>query len=126
MGLRDPNTFEGGRPDIIGDPNANAPNSIAEWFNTSAFAQVPTGEIRVGNEPRGTIVGPGYFRWDASLFKNIKFTERLNLQFRAEAFNVLNHTNYNNPNVTSTSSLFGEITSARDPRQMQIALKLLF
>ena len=125
LGLRDPNTFEGGRPDIIGDPN-NGPQTLAEWFNTSAFALVPSGEIRVGNEPRGTIVGPGYFRWDASLFKNFKFTERLNLQFRAEAFNVLNHTNFNNPTTSFTSSLFGQITSARDPRQMQLALKLTF
>ena len=82
--------------------------------------------VRVGNEPRGTIVGPGYFRWDTSLFKNMKFTERLNLQFRAEAFNVLNHTNFNNPITSYTSSLFGHITTARDPRQLQLALKLLF
>ena len=126
LGLRDPNTFEGGRPDIVGDPQQGAPHTLTEWFNTSAFALVPSGEVRVGNEPRGTIVGPGYFRWDASLFKNIKFTERLNLQFRAEAFNVLNHTNFNNPVTSATSSLFGGIFSARDPRQMQLALKLNF
>jgi hypothetical protein len=126
LGLRDPNTFEGGRPDLVGDPNSGAPHNLTEWFNTSAFALVPTGQIRVGNEPRGTIVGPGYFRWDTSLFKNIKFTERLNLQFRAEAFNVLNHTNFNAPITSYTSSLFGQITTARDPRQLQLALKLLF
>jgi hypothetical protein len=126
LGLRDPNTFEGGRPDIVGDPNSGAPHSLTEWFNTSAFALVPAGVIRPGNEPRGTIVGPGYFRWDTSLFKNVKFTERLNLQFRAEAFNVLNHTNFNNPITSYTSSLFGHITTARDPRQLQLALKLLF
>ena len=126
LGLRDPNTFEGGRPDIVGDPNSGAPHSLTEWFNTSAFALVPAGVIRPGNEPRGTIVGPGYFRWDTSLFKNVKFTERLNLQFRAEAFNVLNHTNFNNPITSYTISLFGHITTARDPRQLQLALKLLF
>jgi hypothetical protein len=126
LGLRDPNTFEGGRPDIIGDPNSNAPHTLAEWFNTSAFALVPAGQIRPGDEPRGTIEGPGYFRWDASLFKTFKFNERFNLQFRAEAFNVINHTNFNNPTTSFTSSLFGEITTARDPRQMQMALKLNF
>ncbi|ABF41137.1 TonB-dependent receptor [Candidatus Koribacter versatilis Ellin345] len=126
LGLRDPNTFEGGRPDLIGNPQQGAPNHLDKWFNTSAFALVPAGDVRVGNEPRGVIVGPGYFRWDASLFKNIKFTERLNLQFRAEAFNVLNHTNFNAPNVSATSSLFGQILSARDPRQLQLALKLTF
>src|SRR5262249_32891565 len=108
------------------DPQSGAAQTIDSWFNTGAFAQVPTGQIRVGNAPRGSVVGPGYFRWDASLFKNTKISERFNLQFRAEAFNVLNHTNFNNPNVTSTSSLFGEITSARDPRNIQLALKLIF
>ena len=126
LGLRDPNTFEGGRPDIVGDPNLRAPHTIAQWFNTSAFALVPAGQVRVGNEPRGTIETPGYIRWDASLFKNIKFSERLNLQFRAEAFNVLNHTNFNAPVTSVTSSLFGQVLSARDPRQLQLALKLLF
>ena len=127
LGLRDPNTFEGGRPDQIGDPNSNAPHTIGQWFNTGAFAAVPAGEIRTGNAPRGSIVGPGYARWDASLFKNTKISERFNLQFRAEAFNVLNHTNFNNPASTSlTSSLYGKITTARDPRQIQLALKLLF
>ncbi|HEY1272922.1 MAG TPA: TonB-dependent receptor [Terriglobales bacterium] len=127
LGVRDPNTFEGGRPDILGDPNSGAPHTIAKWFNSSAFAAVPTGEIRPGNEPRGTIVGPGYFRWDASLYKNTRITERFNVQFRAEAFNVLNHTNWNNPASTSlTSGVYNKITTARDPRQLQLALKLIF
>lgn len=127
LGLRDPNTFEGGRPDIVGDPNAGAPHTINKWFNASAFAAVPAGEIRPGNEPRGTIVGPGYFRWDASLYKNTRIAERVNVQFRAEAFNVLNHTNWNNPASTSlTSTVYNKITTARDPRQLQLALKLIF
>ena len=127
LGLRDPNTFEGGRPDIIGDPNVGASHTLTAWFNPSAFAAVPAGEIRPGNEPRGTIVGPGYFRWDASLYKNTHLTERVNVQFRAEAFNVLNYTNWNNPASTSlTSGVYNKITSARDPRQLQLALKLIF
>jgi hypothetical protein len=88
---------------------------------------VPAGVIRPGDAPRGVIVGPGYFRWDASLYKNTRITERVNIQFRAEAFNVLNHTNWNNPASTSlTSGSYNKITTARDPRQMQLALKLLF
>ena len=127
LGLRDPNTFEGGRPDIVGDPNKGAAHKLDNWFNTSAFAAVPTGVIRPGDEPRGVIVGPGYFRWDASLYKNTRITERVNIQFRAEAFNVLNHTNWNNPASTSlTSGSYNKITTARDPRQMQLALKLVF
>jgi len=127
LGVRDPNTFEGGRPDIIGDPNVGAPHTLSRWFNPSAFAAVPAGEIRPGNEPRGTIVGPGYFRWDASLYKNTRIGERFSLQFRAEAFNALNHTNWNNPASTSlTSGVYNKITTARDPRQLQLALKLIF
>jgi outer membrane receptor protein involved in Fe transport len=127
LGVRDPNTFEGGRPDQVGDPNAGAPHTIADWFNKNAFAGVPAGQIRPGNAPRGSIVGPGYGRWDASLFKNTRISERFNLQFRAEGFNVLNHTNLNNPASASlTSGLYAKITSARDPRQIQLALKLIF
>ncbi len=100
---------------------------MTQWFNPAAFAPVPAGQIRTGNEPRGTIVGPGYGRWDAALFKNTKLTERLNVQFRAEAFNVLNHTNLNNPaSLSLTSGVYNRITSARDPRQLQLALKLIF
>jgi hypothetical protein len=70
---------------------------------------------------------PGYFRWDASLYKNTRISERFSLQFRAEAFNVLNHTNWNNPASTSlTSGVYNKITTARDPRQMQLAQKLIF
>jgi hypothetical protein len=66
-------------------------------------------------------------RWDASLYKNTNLTERVSLQFRAETFNLLNHTNFNSFLSTRLgSSLFGEIGSARDARVMQLALKLIF
>ncbi len=126
LGLMDLATFEGARPDQVANPNQGAPHSLTQWFNTNAFQAVPANVIAVGNERPGQIVGPGYFRWDASLFKNFKFSERFNLQFRAEAFNVLNHTNFNNPVAYYGSSLNGQILSARDPREMQMALKLMF
>ena len=84
-------------------------------------------------ERPGAIRGPGFWRTDLSLFKNIKFTERLNAQFRGEFFNVLNHTNFGQgapasafKSLNSRSSLFAQIANARDPRQIQIALKLYF
>jgi hypothetical protein len=128
------NTFSGARPDQIGDPQQGAPHNINQWFNTSAFAFVPCtntscppSEIRPGDEKRGTIVGPGMVRWDANLYKNTNLTERLSLQFRAEAFNVLNHTNFDGFLSTRLGSgLFGEIAGARDARVMQLALKLVF
>lgn len=120
-------TFSGARPDQVGDPQLGAPHTIAQWFNKSAFAFVPAGEIRPGNEKRGTIVGPPTVRWDANLYKNTNLTERVSLQFRAEAFNVLNHTSFNTFSSTRLGSrLFGKINSARDPRIMQLALKLIF
>ncbi|GAC1646023.1 MAG: hypothetical protein NVS9B15_03850 [Acidobacteriaceae bacterium] len=127
------NTNSGARPDIVGDPQAGAPNSVSKWFNTTAFAPVPAGQVRPGNEGRGTIVGPADQRLDASLFKNIKLTERFTAQLRGEFFNVLNHTNFGQGAPASAfsslrlgSSLFGRIANARDPRQVQVALKLNF
>lgn len=88
---------------------------------------MPTTEIRPGNEKRGTIVGPPTMRWDTNLYKNTNLTERVSLRFEAEAFNVLNHTNFDTFSSTQTgSTLFGKINSARDPRIMQLALKLIF
>ncbi len=127
------NTNSGARPDIVGNPQMNAPHQISKWFNTSAFKLVPATEARVGNEGRGTIVGPGNERWDASIFKNTNITERVTTQFRAEFFNALNHTNLGQGSPASAfsslrlgSSLFGRIANARDPRQIQLALKIMF
>jgi hypothetical protein len=126
-------TYSGARPDQIGDPNANAPHRLPNWITAGAFEPVPAGQIRPGNAPRGSIVGPRTFRWDASLYKNTKLNERFSLQFRAEAFNVLNHTNFglgapSSPwrSLAINSSLFGQIANAYEPRQMQLALKLIF
>jgi hypothetical protein len=126
LGLRDPNSFAGGRPNQIGDPNANAPHTVAQWFNTSAFVFVPVGSNLPGNAPRGAVRGPGDQRWDLSLFKNIRMTESTKLQFRAEAINVFNHTNFNTVSTSRTSGLYGQVLSARDARIMQLALKLNF
>jgi hypothetical protein len=121
------------RPDQVCDPNENAPHewgAAAEnqlWFNTSCFQPVPAGEVRPGNAGRFTIRGPGYGRWDLSLFKNFQLTERFKLQMRGEAFNLPNHPMPSGIGSTNnTSSLFGKITSFRDPRILQLAAKLYF
>jgi hypothetical protein len=97
-----------------------------QWFNTAAFQEVADGEYRVGNERRGVVRGPGFGRWDLSLFKNTKLSERMNLQFRTEAFNVWNHTNWSGVDGSMDSGTYGQVTSARDPRNIQFGLKLQF
>lgn len=127
LGVRDANSFAGGRPDMVSDPNAGAPHTVNQWFNTSAFALVPTGVNRPGNAPRGAVKGPGTQRWDLSLFKNIQIYESMKMQFRAEAINVFNQTNFNTIGTSLTvASTYGKVRTARDPRIMQLALKLNF
>lgn len=137
------NTWAGDRPDMVSDPNVGAPHKITEWFNTAAFVIpgcstanptcTPTNPpIRPGDAHRGIIVGPEDKRWDASLFKNTKITERVTTQFRAEFFNTLNHTNLaqgapvTGLGTSFPSSTFGNIFNARDPRNIQLAMKVIF
>lgn len=113
------------RPNVVGDPNIG-PKTWSEFFNTAAFA-VPTGpQTYGGNEHRGAVNGPGLWRFDFSLVKSTQLTERLNMQFRVDAFNLFNHTNFSTINTTTTSSLFGQVTGTRDPRTLQLAVKFLF
>lgn len=112
--------------DQIGNPAHPAGVSqIQEYFNTAAFTQAVIGTF--GDIGRNSLRGPGFFDVDASIFKNFLFTERYRLQFRAEAFNIENRPNFNNPNATvSTSVTFGRITAANNPRVLQFALKMFF
>ena len=117
----------GPRPDLsCVDPNAGAPHTIGSWFNTSCFNNVAAGIVRPGNAGRGIINGPGYQRWDISAFKNITFKERYTVQVRGDAFNIWNHTNPLAVNTSLTSTLFGTVTSYRDPRILQLSAKFLF
>ncbi|NUQ30573.1 MAG: adenylyl cyclase, partial [Acidobacteriaceae bacterium] len=129
----------GGRPDQIGDPNSGSGiRTRQKWFNTAAFAPVPLGQVRAGNARRGSVNGPGFQRWDLGFMRNFKLTEgfrgtdhRIDLQFRAESFNTFNHTNWASiagttayTSQTAISSSYGTITATRDPRILQLALKL--
>ena len=119
----------GPRPDMFcSNPNGggNAPHTLATWFNTLCFGNVPAGVNRPGNAGRGVINGPGFQRWDVSLFKNFLFHERYQFQLRGDAFNVFNHTNPLTVTTSFTSAQFGQITAFRDPRIIQIAAKFNF
>jgi outer membrane receptor protein involved in Fe transport len=102
--------------------------SGGQWLNPAAFAMPANFEL--GNAPRNVGYGPNQSVVNASLFKSFKMTERANLQFRTEVFNVLNHPNFGNPNTDIFGNAnFGKITQMAGPytpRQIQFALKLLF
>ncbi len=114
------------RPDLISSANNNAPHTIAKWFNTEAFAAVPAGEVRTGNAAATTVAGPGAWRLDSSLFRNVRLTEKVGVQMRFEAFNALNHTNYLGISTALGSTTFGQVTSAREPRRIQLGAKIVF
>jgi len=111
------------RPNIVGNPELSNPTTD-QWFNTAAFTFSAPGTF--GDAGRNILDGPGYQTVNLSLMKNTALSERVNLQFRAEAFNLFNHPNFNLPDNFLGSPTFGRITSARDPRHIQFGLKLLF
>jgi len=111
------------RPNIAGNPN-EGPRNPQQWFNTSVFALPAL--YTFGNAPRNAVIGPGLQEFDLSLQKDIRLREATKLQFRAEAYNLFNHPNFNIPNRIAFTSNFGSISSAQDSRQLQLALKLAF
>jgi len=111
-------------PVILGNPH--------QWFNPAAFLAPPNASGFYGNLGRDTLIGPGLATWDLSFMKDTRIRERLNLQFRAELFNLLNRANFNTPNAivftpTAVSPTAGVITStSTTSRQVQFGLKLLW
>ncbi len=96
-----------------------------KWFDPAAFIDPPY--TRYGTSGVGVYLGPGAQNTDLSAFKNTRITERFVLQFRAEAFNALNHVNLNNPNSNSSDrARLGTITGAASARIMQLGMKLIF
>jgi hypothetical protein len=109
-------------------PVSNNPTSP----NFKVYPVIP-GTCHPGTLGRDAIIGPTFLNTDFSVTKNTKITEKLNLQFRTEMFDVFNHPNFGNPVLTATSGSFGQIQATRFPtgdfgssRQIQFALKLLF
>lgn len=100
------------------------PRKGGTYFDTSLFSFEELGQI--GNARRRFFHGPGINNFDLALLKTTKITETKELQFRFEAFNAFNHTQFKNPDGNINSQSFGVVTDARDPRIMQAALKFLF
>ena len=119
------------RPDLISQPeraHANRDDFIFPFFNTAAFIQprlLPAGLY--GNAGRGLVSGPGLSNTDFSALKDFRLRESWKIQFRAEFFNIFNHTQFFTPDGnTSDGSQFGQVTQVRDPRLVQFALRLVF
>ena len=113
-------------------PTAHCKN----WLNPASFSNPSSSAAvanRYGNVVKGSFIGPRYTDFDGAIARNFPFSERVALQFRAEYFNLFNHTNFGDPSTT-LGSTFGEITGttpqntsvANDPRIAQFSLKLLF
>jgi Carboxypeptidase regulatory-like domain/TonB-dependent Receptor Plug Domain len=114
------------RSEYLGGPVAlptgqRGPN---RWFNTEAFSNALPAEL--GNAGVGIIQGPGWENWDLSLRKVFRIRERFAMRFTADSFNVMNHVNFDDPNVTTSSTSFGTISSAQPARNIQFGLHLTF
>jgi len=123
-----------GGEDVVDLPNVDLtagrlfvnknPRSGQAYFNPAIFSDENLGEI--GNSRRRFFHGPGLNNWDIALLKTTKLTESKNLEFRFEAFNIFNHTQFVNPSGNVDNGTFGFVTSANAARILQAALKFHF
>ena len=113
--------------DVVSKPSLTSGSrgaKIAKWFTTEAFKVNAPGTY--GSAGRNILTGPGTFNFDLSAVKSFSVTERIKVQYRLELFNAFNHTALNNPDTSASSGSFGQIVSARDPRIIQMALRIRF
>jgi hypothetical protein len=121
-GLSTPTAGLADRPNVVGLNHTLG--TLTEWFNTAAFAAPTYGSY--GDASNGSIRGPGYTSLNLSLYKTFPIHDRLNVQLRAEAFNVLNHPNFNSVDTGFGDGSFGQVNGAGDPRILEFAAKIFF
>jgi hypothetical protein len=121
LGMVNPNADVSPRPDQVSALHLT--KTQAQWFTTSSFA---TAQGHFGSSGVGSILSPGMEKIDLGLLKNFRFSENINLQLRAEAFNLFNHTNLWLIDTGLGDGTFGQATSAHAPRMMQFSGKLYF
>jgi hypothetical protein len=113
------------RPNVVSDPKlSSSERTTTRFFNTSAFTVAP--QFTIGSSSRNPVRGPQYRTADMALIKRTSFGEVRNVEFRAEFFNLTNTPPLGAPNTVLGSAGFGSITSAGDPRIIQLGLKLNF
>jgi hypothetical protein len=112
------------RPNVVHKPSLANP-SPQEWFDVTAFAVPPA--YTWGNAGRNILRGPGLFTTDLSLRRSFALGEKLKLVAEVQSFNTMNRANFNLPEAFADQpSTFGKILSAKDPRQIQMALRFRF
>ena len=111
------------RPNATG-ASVEGDRTKESWFNTAAFAAPAVG--RFGNSGVGVIRGPGFVIWDSAVRKEFPLSERTKVTFSSEFYNFLNHANWSGVSTAFGGGTFGRITSARDPRKVQLGLRLDF
>jgi hypothetical protein len=117
------NTGSGSRPDAAGPPRY--PRTLLRWFDPTTFSN--PAPFTFGNAGRNTLVGPGRWNWDMSVFKHFVIREEMRFELRAEAFNVFNHPQFGLPNQNIGNSQVGQITSTvGNPRCLQMGLRFQF
>jgi hypothetical protein len=122
-GLSIPNQGNAVRPNTTGASISGA-KTVKQWFNTAAYTAPAAGYF--GNAGTGTIRGPGLVNFDLTLQKTFRIREKQGVEFRAEFFNVLNHTNFTSVSTAFGSGTFGQVTAAADPRIMELVLRYKF
>jgi hypothetical protein len=119
------------RPDyVLGQPLTVSNPSPSQWINPKAFVRHNLG---FGSAGRNILTAPGFQDVDFAISKITAIKERFSLQFRAEAFNIMNHPNFTQPQNSLTAATFGQITATRSTRgdlgssrQLQLGMKLIF
>ena len=112
------------RPNVVPGQSINGPKTVNEWFNTAAFTAPAPGYF--GNVAPGKILGPGIVVFDLALYKDFSTWREQKLQFRVEAFNAFNHTNFSAVNTNYGAAAFGNVTAAADARVLEGVLRYEF
>lgn len=113
-------------PNRVSGSSISGPKTVQEWFNTAAFSSPATVAGYFGNAAPGSIYGPGVVNFDMAFYKDFPIGERAKIQFRGELFNIFNHTNFSAVSAAYGAGSFGNVTSARDPRIAEFALRFQF
>ena len=118
---------------VVGNPVlSSGDKTFSRNFDTSVFRVPTVGSF--GDMSKTTLTGPGINNWDIAVFKNFLITERWRLQFRGELYNAFNHTQFAafdatarfDPAGSQINGQFGQYTSARDPRLIQLSVRVQF